>query len=588
MNENAVIAEVVSQAAEPPVVIARQPSTPSTPSTAPKGVESVEGVEGNPRNRAQYLWQMEAGLFNNFRHLGERLAALGLPLFATADRSGLMLVDGDRVRRIDSAKELAPILIDTIDIHVTKNGKYHGERVPDSTLNNMLMSRCFLSNFQQVEEVVTTPVVLADHTPSQPGYNPQGGILHLGPRVSAATGIETIEKFLDVMEWHGNADRTGAVAALLTVPFRLYFPGGKPLILVSATRSHAGKGTVIEFIRGSTPKAEILYENIDWPMEKALQSQLLRNPEIGVINLDNVRLDSAGGRARIIRSGFLESFITSTEIVLNSPGLKSFRTANKFVVLLNTNEGSLSIDLLNRSLPIRLAPTGDVTQRRCPIGNPKLEFLPAHRHEIEAERWGMIDRWFQAGMPLDESVAHYPMSVWAKIIGGILMVNGFEDFLANYSATRAAADPLREALGILAFHSGNQPRRASELARLAVTQGLAKILLVGADPSNEAACERQMGVTLRPYVGATFTVATASEKMTYLLKKENRRWGGGSPHFRYSFVEISRQAVTEDSLGGLVLEDRTNGGHFPITESEDDLAEYQPEPVPGRDDGPIH
>ena len=46
-------------------------------------------------------------------------------------------------------------------------------------------------------------------------------------------------------------------------------------------------------------------------------------------------------------------------------------------------------------------------------------------------------------------------------IGGILKVNGFKDFLANYHATRAAADPMRESIGILAFHAGSEAEAQS-------------------------------------------------------------------------------------------------------------------------------
>ena len=117
-------------------------------------------------------------------------------------------------------------------------------------------------------------------------------------------------------------------------------------------------------------------------------------PEIGIISFDNVRTDSSGGRTKDIRSGYVESFVTSPEVVIGrATAQKAVWAANKFVVMLNSNEGSLSIDLLNRSLPIRLTPTGDVTQRKSPIGNPKLEYLPANRRQIEAERWGMIERW---------------------------------------------------------------------------------------------------------------------------------------------------------------------------------------------------
>jgi hypothetical protein len=377
---------------------------------------------------------MNEGLHKNFDQLGQLLASLpDLQLYRTDEGEGLIRVEGEKVRRISTAKELAPLLIDNVVIAVIKNGKYHGDRVSEATLGNMLHAGCFSRHFKAVKDVVTTPVVLSDETTSKPGYNPQDGILFLGQAASVASGMDAITRFLDVMEWQSNADRTNAVAALLTVPFRHHWPGGKPFILVPANKSHAGKTTICDFINiDRTATARIEYENQDWPMQNQLYTQLMRKPEIGIISFDNVRTDSSGGRAKIIRSGYVESFVTSSEVVIGrATAYKAVWAKNKFVVMLNSNEGSLSIDLLNRSLPIRLAPTGDVTQRKSPIGNPKLEYLPANRRQIETERWGMIDRWLKAGKPLDESVAHYPMGPWAKVIGGILLVNGFKDFLGN-------------------------------------------------------------------------------------------------------------------------------------------------------------
>lgn len=519
---------------------------------------------------------MTDGLFKNFRSLGRLLATLPLQLYRRAD-GGLILVDGDQARPIASAKELAPLLIDNVNITITKNGNYYGERLSQAVLNDMLRSRAFIGNFKLVKNVVTSPAVLADHTPSQPGYNLLGSILHLGLPASTAEGLDTINRFCDVMEWASNADRTNAIAALLTVPFRLLFPGGKPFILVTATKSHSGKGTVIDFIIGETAKAELLYEDKDWPMQRSLHDQLLQTPEIGVINFDNVRTDSSG-RGKLIRTGFVESFVTTAELVLSSTRNKPIRVANKFIVLLNTNEGSLSIDLLNRALPIRLAPTGDVTERRSPIGNPKLEFLPAHRCQIEAERWGMIRRWVEAGKPLDDSVAHYPMSVWAKTIGGILKVNGFKDFLGNFSTTRAAADPIREAIGILAFRVAGKPLRAGSLATRVIAEGLDKTLLPGVNPANTAACERQIGVMLRPYVGETFTARTATEQIRYRLKKEQGRWEESFPHFRYTFEEIGREPLADEPQG-LVLEEKPAVSNYTQSWQEMEGFHVETEPV---------
>ena len=94
------------------------------------------------------------------------------------------------------------------------------------------------------------------------------------------------------------ADRTNAVAAALTTLLRHHWPGEKPLYQITATRRQAGKGTITDFARGSVGKADILYESIDWPMQARFQRQVKLDPDLGVINFDNVRLDSAGGRYR--------------------------------------------------------------------------------------------------------------------------------------------------------------------------------------------------------------------------------------------------------------------------------------------------
>jgi hypothetical protein len=372
--------------------------------------------------------------------------------------------------------------------------------------------------------------------------------------------MDCINRFLDVMEFDSNASRTNAVAAFLTIPWRRHFPGGKPFILVSADKSHSGKTTVCEFMNiDQTATARIEYDpQKDWPMQNQFYVQLMQRPEIGIISFDNVRTNN---QAKTIRSGYLESFVTSPEVVIGKATAHKARwTENKFVVMLNSNEGELSIDLLNRSLPIRLSPKGDVTQRKSPIGNPKLEYLPTHRRQIEAERWGMFDRWVRAGKPLDESeiVAKYPMGPWAKNIGGILRVNGFTDFLVNYGTTRIVADPIRQALSILAFHSNGKAKRAGELAKLAIQLGLQKVLLPGTDPANISACEREIGKMLSPYVHETFSVHEPSGdnrwiRITYRLLKTQRRWDNGSPHYRYEFKEESKETITGEPQG-VILE----------------------------------
>ncbi len=54
------------------------------------------------------------------------------------------------------------------------------------------------------------------------------------------------------MNFASAADRTNAVAAALTVMLRNHWPGGKPCLVVTSTKSHGGKETIVQFATGTT------------------------------------------------------------------------------------------------------------------------------------------------------------------------------------------------------------------------------------------------------------------------------------------------------------------------------------------------
>jgi len=279
-------------------------------------------------------------------------------------------------------------------------------------------------------------------------------------------------------------------------------------------------------------------------MQSQFQQQYARNPDIGMMCLDNVRLDSAGGRGRFIRSAFLESFLTSPEIHLASPSVgQPARLKNRFVMTITTNDGMLSLDLLNRALPIHLAPNGNVQTRQSPIGNPKLEFLPENQERLEAELRGMIARWKSCGQPLDKTARH-PMTPWARTIGGILKANGFSDFLANYETRMTLDDPIREALAILASAAPGQELRAKEWADLAVQQGLAKTLFSPSERETDKGRERGIGVVFSRHRDETFEARTTTKEMRVRLAGGFRRWSKGkNPCTRYIFTVLTEKVI---------------------------------------------
>ena len=168
---------------------------------------------------------------------------------------------------------------------------------------------------------------------------------------------------------------------------------------------------------------------------------------------------------------------------------------NDFVMAISTNFGAVSEDILNRSLPIHLNPTGNIADRKPAIGNPKLEFLPENRERIAAELRGMIERWKQAGQPLDQEVKH-PFTPWARTIGGILKANGFTNFLDNYGAKQTSNDPVREGLGLLGTSAPDEWLGSAEWATKAAALGLTKAVIQAADRDSEAGRRRGIGVAL--------------------------------------------------------------------------------------------
>jgi len=530
-------------------------SAPSTEATnqhdnvtvPPERQDAVRGVRGDTKgNKFQvFRWTVERGARKNYRRFGQALAAANINLYRRGtDAGGLILVlKTGKTRIITKASEFAPVIADSLTVKVTKGGKVTSDSISAPHLSAMLYSDEFLGHFRPVDVLTRLPLYRADFSLLKPGYTDDGPghrFLYLGVAPQIAESIDTITRFLDVIAFDSNADRTNAVAAALSLLLRHHWLGAKPIILVTATKSHAGKGTVTDFIRGAVPKADILYESVDWPMHNQFHRQLRLDQEVGLICFDNVRQDSAGSSARMIRSAFIESLVTSPEITLSSPGAgASVHFQNRLMVTINANQGTFSSDLLNRALSIHLAPKGNVHDRQSPIGNPKLEFLPQNRERIEAELRGMIERWKEAGRPLDEKAKH-PMTPWAKTVGGILKESGFTDFLANYGSRKAADDPIREALAILAAAMPAKQLRPREWAKQAVDQGLAKTLFTANDRDTVAGRERAIGSILKQHLEETFETKTETTKLLMRLDGGNRRWlAGKNPHVRYVFTVLS-------------------------------------------------
>jgi len=131
---------------------------------------------------------------------------------------------------------------------------------------------------------------LSDFTLTHPGYNDGGvghRVLYLGEEPQVSETLTTINQFLDVMDFSSNADRTNAVAAALTVMLRNHWAGGKPVIVATATKSHAGKDTTLAFAAGLAGSVSISYQGTNWALERSFVGAVKTAPDAGMVVVEN-------------------------------------------------------------------------------------------------------------------------------------------------------------------------------------------------------------------------------------------------------------------------------------------------------------
>ena len=136
------------------------------------------------------------------------------------------------------------------------------------------------------------------------------------------------------------------------------------------------------------------------------------------------------------------------------------------------------------------------------------------------------------------------------VVGGILKVNGFEEFLGNYSLRKTFDDPLREGLALLGTARPDQWLRPADWAELTADLGLIKRIIPRADQDGDKAHGRGIGIVLTAHREETFHAEIEGERLTLRLDKDRRRFESGKVSTRYRFEVIQREKLPEGSEEG--------------------------------------
>lgn len=485
-------------------------------------------------NDDPFQWEKSASVRLQTAALCRRLCDTD-KLFRTPSGDILWLEIGKDLGLLDSPIKLEGFIRSHFDVEVYNKGKISGNSIPANDLRVLLSTAALQNELPVVDSVTNVVTYNSDWALTQPGYNkgPAGeSYFYTGESVVPEREPLRIRQFIGSMSCE-DAGRTNAVALALTGLLRFMWQGKKPFGAVTSNKSHAGKDTVVDFASGRTGRVEVSWQHADWALQNETVAALF-DINIGILTIGNIRIGSGA-----IESAFIERIVTAPKSIMQSSKRKGdgYGRNGDFVVLATANMGRFSTDLANRSLPIHLELHGDIADRKSEIGDPRHEFLPANMERIEAELCGLIENWKDAGRPLDNDVKH-PMKEWARTIGGILKVNGFEDFLGNWQFQRSVNDTVRESLAIVA--NASKPDvwlRIRTIRETAEQEGVIKQLLESRHRESESAMERQLGKLLSSHRDETIHLSTDEGVRSFKIRKtRNEKTGQMATVYRFQPV----------------------------------------------------
>jgi hypothetical protein len=244
-----------------------------------------------------------------------------------------------------------------------------------------------------------------------------------------------------------DADVANTVAVLITgLAVTNFITNGKPVVLLDGNQPGLGKTLLVRVIGmvldGVDPR--LIHYTVE---EEELQKRICATLRGG--SQSQLLIDNAKGKAETaISSPVIEANSMAAEISLRILGKsENYTRPNDVLWYITMNNTKASSDLVSRGLPIRQHYEGDPGDRDFGQRNP-LRYAREHRQEILGELAGMIVRWNQRGRP--DGHQNHRLTEWAKILGGVMCVNGFPEFLTNLHTAAAEFNTALDELAALA------------------------------------------------------------------------------------------------------------------------------------------
>jgi putative DNA primase/helicase len=354
-----------------------------------------------------------------------------------------------RIERDDSGNATTEFLdidrlrgeVDRAAFFVVQNGpRIRYTVIADKVLKDMLSHKGHLNRFPPLEGITCVPLLRPDGTVlDTPGYDAATNLFYapapglvvpaIPDRPDADQIAAAAKKLLEPLKefpYIDDSSRCNAVGMLLTAILRPAIPGPVPMALVTSPTPCTGKSLMVNTVtRIATGRASesIMLSESEAENQKRVTTFFSEGGTI--LCLDNER--------GVLRSVSVTRAITEPRWKCRLLGLnRTIDVPIKITPMVTGNNLGASSEITRRCYPVRIdAGVPRPQERELELSIPDLDaWAVKHRGEVIAAALTLARAHAIAGSPAAPGIPRTGnFDAWAKLVGGILHVGGFDSFL---------------------------------------------------------------------------------------------------------------------------------------------------------------
>lgn len=297
---------------------------------------------------------------------------------------------------------------------------------------------------RRMDLLATYPVCVGEECETaKPGWNAKYHVLlatdHVPDPLNLATSKAVLEDLVIDFPFQTPADRSNFFGLMLTPILRPALDEPVPMHLIDAMCDRTGKSLLAEIVLGCSilgrPTPPMQIGKNEEEHDKRILSALTKGNT--AMHLDNLGdfLDSAPLASLLTSRTYSGRILGATRMV---------EAKNTLTIVGTGNKVKATSEIAKRIVPIILQSDMEHPEARTDFKHLHIQpYAQSQRMQTLAALLGLIDAWRKEGRPMG-SVGFGGFGRWSAVIGGIMQVAGYDDWLTNMARWRGDTDGFGE------------------------------------------------------------------------------------------------------------------------------------------------